>query len=57
MCSSDLLSRLVALGKMITGMLPKTAGTGITTEYGSLGDDKEKAVRDLKKLLEEWGVL
>jgi len=51
------LNRLVALGKMITQMLPQTQGTGITTDYGSLAGDKKKAIDDLKALLEQWGIL
>ena len=51
------LARLTALGNMITGMLPKTQGTGITSTFGTMGDDKEKAIKDLKDLLEQWGIL
>ena len=51
------MNRLVALGNMITSMLPQTQGTGITSTFGTMGDDKEKAIKDLKDLLEQWGIL
>jgi len=50
------LSRLAALGKMITSMLPQTQGTGITTEFGSIRGQDE-AVDDLTALLKKWGIL
>ena len=46
------LARLGALGKLIQGMLPKTMGTGITTNYGSV--DGQDVL--LNKLLEALGL-
>ena len=40
------LNRLGALGKLLTGMFPKTQGTGITTQYGNV-DDQEQLLKDL----------
>jgi len=51
------LARLGALGQMIQSMLPQTQGTGITSTFGTMGDDKEKAIKDLEDLLEQWGIL
>jgi len=50
------LARLGALGKMITGMLPKTQGTGITSTFGSV-EDQATVIQGLKDLLEQWGIL
>ena len=50
------LARLGALGKMITGMLPKTQGTGITSTFGSV-KDQATVIQGLKDLLEQWGIL
>jgi hypothetical protein len=46
------LARLGALGKLIQGMLPKTMGTGITTNYGSVGGQDVL----LNQLLEALGL-
>ncbi len=32
------IQRLSALANLISGMLPKTMGTGITTQYGNVSD-------------------
>jgi len=50
------LARLTALGNMITGMLPQTQGTGITSTFGSV-DDQATVIQGLKDLLEQWGIL
>lgn len=50
------LARLTALGNMITGMLPKTQGTGITSTFGS-AEDQATVIQGLKDLLEQWGIL
>jgi len=50
------LARLTSLGNMITGMLPKTQGSGITSTFGSV-EDQATVIQGLKDLLEQWGIL
>ena len=46
------LNRLGALGKLLTGMFPKTQGTGVTTQYGNVSGQADL----IRSLLEELGL-
>tara|TARA_R110000851_G_scaffold124414_1_gene254662 strand:+ start:31 stop:507 length:477 start_codon:yes stop_codon:yes gene_type:complete len=48
--SGEPLQRLMSLANLIGGMLPKTGGTGITTDYGSLAAGDQSSL--IKSLLE-----
>ena len=48
------LNRLGALGKLISGMLPNTMGTGVTTQYGNVSDTAQTNLAQM--LLDMLGI-